>query len=379
TRIRLYHFCRGLAKSHTVYLADMECDQSACRDSGIEHICREVYRLPAAPASFFSRLADRLLLKPFSADPVAFHRLRAWYGRHDFDVVISAKSLGFWYAFHAGIPVRALGVVDDGCTAHLHSRAASVTASYPLQKLRLRLQSLKLERAERAMARACDLVATPSPKEAEYLGSICGPEKTVVVPNGVDIGYFGMRPWKGDVNGEILFFGTFRFEANVNAALHLVDGILPLLPPDRRVCLAGEDPPEALRERAARDPRVRVTGYVEDLRPYLERCGAVVIPVRIGTGTRLKILHAMAAGCPVVSTTMGAEGIGAIDGKEIVLADSAAAFTGALARMAEDRSFARTLGDAGRTLVTRAYDWEAIVDGFKQRLAERRAAKREGG
>jgi glycosyltransferase involved in cell wall biosynthesis len=379
TRIRLFHICRRLAKDHQVFLADMEQDPSICIDSGVEYLCHDICRIPVSPVPALIRWTDRLRMRPFSADPIALRHLQDWYTRYDFDVVIAAKSLGFYYALNAGIPRRALRIVDDGMTSHLHYRTAAACSASPLQKLRLNLRSLKLDRAERAMARECDLVVTPSPEEAASLGSKYGQEKTVVVPNGVDTGYFSVRPWKGKGNGELLFFGTFRFEANVDAARYLIDEILPLLPQDRRVCLVGEDPPKELRDRASRDPRVRVIGYVEDLRPYLEWCGAVVIPVRIGTGTRLKILHAMAAGCPVVSTPIGAMGIGAVDGEEIVIANTVKAFATAVTKIKEDRAFARVIGDAGRALVQRSFDWDIIVGAFEQILGERLAAKREDG
>jgi glycosyltransferase involved in cell wall biosynthesis len=118
---------------------------------------------------------------------------------------------------------------------------------------------------------------------------------------------------------------------------------------------------------------------VEDLRPYLENCLAVAIPIRFGTGTRLKILHAMAAGCPVVSTGLGAEGIGAVDGKEIVIADSAAGFARAIARFEEEPAFARSIGDAGRAFVQRSYDWTTIVSDFETTLRERVARVKVSG
>jgi glycosyltransferase involved in cell wall biosynthesis len=371
TRIRLFHFCRLLAKKHEVYLADLEQDASLCMDSGVERFCREIHRIAVTPAPLPGGLADRALLRPFSAHPNMLRNLGDWFRRHDFDAIIAAKSLGYYHAHAAGMPKRTLRIIDDGATAHLHYRnTAALEASF-LKKVRLLFQSWKLKRTENALMQVCDCIVTPSLEEGNYLGSLFGKEKTVTVPNGVDVDYFGKRPWKGEGSSEILFFGTFRFEANVDAARYLVDRILPHLPPHQTVCLVGEDPPADLRDRAGRDPRIRITGYVEDLRPFLERSLAVAIPLRIGTGTRLKVLHAMAAGCPVIATRLGAEGIGAVDGKEIVIADSVTAFARAIARIESDHEFARSISTAARRRIAQSYDWTAIVAEFERELSKR--------
>jgi polysaccharide biosynthesis protein PslH len=378
TRIRLFHFCRLLAKSHEVYLADLELEPSLCMDSGVERFCREIHRIAALPVPLLNAMADRALMRPFSAHPRTLRNLGDWFRCHDFDAIIAAKSLGFYHALAAGMPKRALSIIDDGATAHVHYRNAAALETSFIKKVRLLFQTWKLRRTECAMMQACDCIVTPSSEEGNYLGSLFGKGKILTAPNGVDVDYFGMRLWKGERGSEILFFGTYRFEANVDAARYLVDRILPHLPSHLTVCLVGEDPPPDLRERANRDPRIRITGYVEDIRPFLERCLAVAIPLRIGTGTRLKVLHAMAAGCPVIATKLGAAGIGTVDEKEIVIADSAMAFTRAITRMESDPVFARSIGAAARQRVAQSYDWTAIIAEFERELSKRVTQKAAG-
>jgi glycosyltransferase involved in cell wall biosynthesis len=261
---------------------------------------------------------------------------------------------------------------------HLHYRGVAALARSPLKKIRPLLQAGKLKRVECAMMRGCDCVVTPSTVEAGYLRSLFGREKVVTAPNGVDAAYFGVRQGKEESGNEVLFFGTFRFEPNVDAARYLIDHIAPLCPPHLTFCLVGEDPPSDLRDRAGRDPRIRVTGYVEDLRPYLERCLAAVIPLRIGTGTRLKVLHAMAAGCPVIASRVGAEGLDVVDGEDIVIADSAMAFARAITHVESDRMFANSIGAAGRKRVEQSYGWTAIVAEFERELVKRVLQKQKG-
>jgi glycosyltransferase involved in cell wall biosynthesis len=104
---------------------------------------------------------------------------------------------------------------------------------------------------------------------------------------------------------------------------------------------------------------VIVTGEVPDVRPYLERAKVVIVPLRIGGGTRLKIVEAMAMAKPVVSTSLGAEGLAVTDGEDILLADDARAFADHVARVLDDGALAMSLGSAGRRLVERSYDWNA--------------------
>jgi polysaccharide biosynthesis protein PslH len=377
TRIRLYHFCREFAARHQVFLADCE-EGSACLDSGLERYCQDIVRFPDSSAPFIRRIAAQALMRPFTVAPHTARKVRDWLHGHDFDAVIAAKSLGFYYAFYAGIPRRALSVIDDGATAHLHYQGVATLARSPLKKIRSLFQAGKLKRVECAMMRGCDCVVTPSMVEAGYLRSLFGREKVVTTPNGVDAAYFGVRQWKEEGGNEVLFFGTFRFEPNVDAARYLIDHIAPLCPPHLTFCLVGEDPPSDLRDRAGRDPRIRVTGYVEDLRPYLERCLAAVIPLRIGTGTRLKVLHAMAAGCPVIASRVGAEGLDVVDGEEIVIADSAMAFARAITHVESDRTFARSIGAAGRKRVEQSYGWTTIVAEFERELDKRVLQKQKG-
>ena len=136
--------------------------------------------------------------------------------------------------------------------------------------------------------------------------------------------------------------------------------MLPLIKrvrPEVRLLVVGPAPPPEIVRRAA--PDVIVTGEVPDVRPYLERAKVVVVPLRIGGGTRLKIVEALAMAKPVVSTSLGAEGLDVSDGEDILIADNAPAFADRVAGVLADNALATRLGSAGRRLVERSYDWNA--------------------
>jgi glycosyltransferase involved in cell wall biosynthesis len=130
--------------------------------------------------------------------------------------------------------------------------------------------------------------------------------------------------------------------------------------PQARLSIVGRRPPEEIL--AYRSPDVLVTGAVDDVRPYLESAAVVVVPLRLGSGTRLKILEAMAMGKAVVSTTLGAEGIDVVAGQNILLADDPATFASQIRRLLENPSLAARIGAAGRRLVEERYSWRSSVE-----------------
>ncbi|TMG60851.1 MAG: glycosyltransferase [Chloroflexi bacterium] len=158
----------------------------------------------------------------------------------------------------------------------------------------------------------------------------------------------------------ILFFGTIAHYPNTDGLIFFLDNVLPLIKrvrPEVRLLVVGPAPPPEILRRAA--PDVIVTGEVPDVRPYLERAKVVVVPLRIGGGTRLKIVEALAMAKPVVSTSLGAEGLDVSDGEDILIADNAPAFADRVAGVLADNALATRLGSAGRRLVERSYDWNA--------------------
>jgi glycosyltransferase involved in cell wall biosynthesis len=146
-----------------------------------------------------------------------------------------------------------------------------------------------------------------------------------------------------------------------------VTDILPLVrrhAPDASLSIVGRDPARTVRELAARVPGVTVTGTVPDVGLYLERCAVVVVLLRVGGGTRLKIFEAMAIEKAVVSTHIGAEGLPIADGNELLLADDPRAFAGAVVSLLQDRAMARRLGEAAATRVRRDFGWAAVSQQF---------------
>src|SRR5450432_1721285 len=201
--------------------------------------------------------------------------------------------------------------------------------------------------------------------------------KAAVVPNAVDVEYFRPSPQLPAQDGRtVMFFGAINYFPNVDGLLYLLRDVWPLLEkshPTARLKIVGQYPtPEIL---AFHGPRVEVTGKVDDLRPHLSGAAVTVVPLRVGGGTRFKILEAMAMGRPVVSTSLGAEGIAAQPGTDILIADDATGFARAVGRVLDEPVLAAQLGARGRALVETHYSWEAAggrLEAFFQELLEKR-------
>src|SRR5215471_15196951 len=183
-----------------------------------------------------------------------------------------------------------------------------------------------------------------------------------VVRNGVDLTQFTPDSCPEDPH-LIVFTGAMDWLPNVDGATFLVREILPRIrkrDPDAHLLVVGSNPTELL-VRTLAGPSVRFTRSVEDVRPYLRQARLVVVPLRIGGGTRLKILEAWALGKPVVSTTIGAEGLPIQDGTNIALADSAEAFAQRVIELLKDTPAAGQLGIAGRRVVEELFGWDRVA------------------
>jgi sugar transferase (PEP-CTERM/EpsH1 system associated) len=225
----------------------------------------------------------------------------------------------------------------------------------------------KVERFERSALKWVDSAVAVSDRDCARLIEKHPELKAAVVPNGVDLEYF--RPTAQPVRRRhVVFTGSMDWRPNQDAARYFVLEILPLLRqayPDLECTFVGRDPPLHTRALAS-VPGVRVTGTVDDVRPYVERATVYVVPLRIGGGTRLKILEAMAMGRAVVSTTVGAEGLDIVHGRHVLLADSPRDFAASVLRLLNDPELCGRLAAEGRRVVEQQYGWSALADRFER-------------
>jgi len=238
--------------------------------------------------------------------------------------------------------------------------AASFAAAEPrrLQRARWRWESRKLAGFERDAVRTASTVCATSDDDAAAFEAM-GASDVVVVPNGVDTRTISFAPVAP--GAVVAYVANFGYLPNLAAARELVDEILPRLRdlvPEAVVRLVGRDAPSG---GAGPATGVEVVGEVDDVVPHLRAARVTVIPLRAGSGTRLKVLEAMAAGLPVVSTRLGVAGLGVRDGEHVLLAESSAELADAAAAVLRDDALAGRLAAAGRKLVESRYDWSIVT------------------
>ena len=220
----------------------------------------------------------------------------------------------------------------------------------------------KIRREELAAWRRFDGVMFTSAQDEERAHSSVPSVRSRLIPNAVDLKFFAPSPEYPAPDGRtVLFFGTFNYFPNLEGMLFFLRETWPRLAashPGALLKIIGADPPAEVR--AFQGPRVELAGLVPDVRPHIAQAAATIVPLRIGGGTRLKVLEAMAMAKPIVSTRLGAEGIDATDGRELLLADEPEAFAAAVGRVLDDGALAGRLGAAARALAEQRYSWDAV-------------------
>lgn len=184
-----------------------------------------------------------------------------------------------------------------------------------------------------------------------------------VAPNGVDTA--DLQPVEKGETPTLIFVGWMRHLPNPDAVTWFLDEIWPLIKAGHasvRFAIVGKGLPEYLKRRVEADDRVDYRGYVDDVGRHVGEAWISVVPLRIGSGTRLKILESMALGTPVVATTVGAEGIAARNGEHLGIADAPADFSRAVLELLADRARRHCMASYARSLVESDYDWEAIAE-----------------
>jgi glycosyltransferase involved in cell wall biosynthesis len=239
----------------------------------------------------------------------------------------------------------------------------------PLKKAYLYSQWRKTVAFECGACRRFDHVVAVSRDDAETMRHEYNIKSISDVPTGVDTEFFRMRGAEMREPHSLVFTGSMDWLPNEDAIRYFLTEIMPRVKramPDATLTVVGRNPSASLREWSERDPSIIVTGRVEDVRPFMERAAAYVVPIRIGGGTRLKIYEAMAMEQAIVSTTVGAEGLPVQDGAELLLADKPEAFADAVVRVLRDEMFARELGARAAAAVRQRFGWDRVAQSFAE-------------
>ena len=250
--------------------------------------------------------------------------------------------------------------------AMIWQRHAEVPQSIVRRRYMLE-QWRRMRRFEGDMCRRFDGVIAVSEQDAAVLERDYGLRGVTAVPTGVDVDYFRLTSPHDRRPHELVFTGSMDWMPNDDAMIWFFEDILPrvrAMVPQVTVTVVGRTPGARLREVAAQAGGVEVTGRVEDVRPYLQRAAIFIVPMRIGGGTRLKIYEAMATGLPVVSTTVGAEGLPLVPGRHVELRDTAGEFADTVVAFLQDPARRESLAQAGADEVRARFAWAGVASEF---------------
>lgn len=243
-------------------------------------------------------------------------------------------------------------------------------AADPLRKWYFLRQADRVREFERSACGRASRVIAVSKADADLLGELHDVSSVAVVPTGVDAAHFA-KPSLHEAGSGLIFCGSMDWRANIDGILWFVREVLPTVhrrQPDCTLTIAGRTPSSAIRKLAAHHPLIRVTGTVEDVRPYLWAGGVSIVPLHAGGGTRLKIFESMAAHVPVVSTTVGGEGLEVSSPENIRIADSAETFAEACLELLENPVERERQASAAEQLVRERFSWQKAADRFDEIL-----------
>ncbi|MFH0878987.1 MAG: glycosyltransferase family 4 protein [Lentisphaerota bacterium] len=364
--LRVWHLCKNLARHMDITLLTRGMGDEADRSWSEGGVEIQVLRLPRPGPSLKALKGLRFLFSSWPVMSGGWHfqrmasRLKRLLAENRYDLIVLE---GVWLSVYWPLIRKAQGLKVlnhyDLESESLGRQAEVLSGGF--KKWMYRNAVRRMGRIEERMFREADLTWVTSEREQEVLRRRNAAWNIQVAPNGVDTG--AIQAFPECTGRELLFVGSMNYFPNKDGVLYFVEEVLPLI----RAChpeivfrVVGRHPGPEIR--ALHQPgKVEITGEVESLTPYYQNAAVCVVPLRAGGGTRLKILEAMAYGRPVVSTTLGAEGLDIEPGRDYLLADDPVAFTKAVNAILGDASIAAGLAREARRLVEEKYAWSSIA------------------
>lgn len=362
--MRIYYLLKSLTSEHEVTILTFgTSEQEKLLKNEFEDLAEEIHVLPQPWSKSKKRLAQCYSL--FSKKSYWFYygyskemqkKIDELLLKKNYDVVHSEFPNMAQYQFKDDL----IKVIDSHNVEYDNFRRMWEKCRQPIRKWFYKKEYKKVFREEVDVLNQQDLFMATSKEDVKILKKHVGRVSSFVVPNGVDTSFFTPssiepEPWS------LVFTGMMGYTPNNDGMLWFLDEIFPLILekiPQAKVYIVGNKPPEELKGRQSE--QVIVTGFVDDVRPYVWKSSVFVVPLRMGSGTRLKVVEALAMKKPVVSTSIGCEGIEVEHGKTVLIQDKPEKFASEVINLLKDKELSNRLTCAGHDLVTSTYDWSLI-------------------
>lgn len=380
-RQRSYNLIREMAKRHDLYLfAFNQKAHNSTKDSVLratrefQKLCKyvEVFEIGSDQSTCkwrklvaYSFFSARSYTENWTYAKAMQKSLLNFLSKEQIDLVhYDTIGLAKYTMSHESVP-RILN--HHNIESHLMLRRAAKEIN-PFKKAYFLLESIKLKKLEKYVCPRFDANLVVSNLDGKRLLEIASNIKLTTIANGVDITHFRQQTTH-QLRYNIIFSASYSWYPNEDAAIFLIKKIWPILRkecPHATLTLAGRNPTAMMKRLVAEDESIRLTGYVDDIRPYIDQAQVYVCPIRDGGGTKLKLLDAMAMSKAIVTTRMGAEGLDVIDGQHLLIADDARQFVTNILTLFTQEELRESLAKNARHLVEERYSWKSIGDQLNQ-------------
>lgn len=376
--LRCYNLLRQVAQYHRVYLYAfnqsvlLPADQLQASIEHLREFCEEVNVFPIPTEGSTRRYATLLARNLFSREPYSLPRYYSSAMEEGVIDLLSRRAIQIvQYETIAMAPYGALApdlpqiLVHQNVESQLLARRARSHRD-PLKRWYIGMQAQRLRNFEERYLESIDAHVAVSDEDRDAFLRMVPRARARTVVNGVDIDYFKSHGTTPDPN-RMIFVGGMSWYPNRDAMSWFFDSIWKSIiakKPDAKITIVGSHPSPEVERVAAADRRVRVTGLVPDIRPYMAAASLVICPFRVGGGTRLKILDAWGMGKPVLSTGIGCEGLKAVHGNDMWIADDPDTFADAAVSLLDDAERRQQLGTAGRRRAESEFAWPRVAQGM---------------
>jgi sugar transferase (PEP-CTERM/EpsH1 system associated) len=380
---RQFHLLKEAAREHEITLLTVAQSPNETALQELKSFVREVIVLdriyPCSTSPVVAGMSYSQLLKELvSKEPFEIRKWRAKLevpeyleriAETDYDLIqVEHSELAHWVdGYFANTPKV---LVLHNVNYIIYKRFFDI-APWSKEKIWALAQWLNMKKYETSLSGKFDKYIAMSDNDRLFFHALVPHADVTVVPNGVDVEYFSPDEATAEEDG-VVYTGYMGWKPSIDAVVTFCREIFPELRrsyPDLKFYIVGKDPSEEVKA-LAKDKNVIVTGFVDDVRPFVRRAKLVVIPLRVGGGTRLKILEAMSMGKAVVSTCIGAEGLDVSDGENIFLADDFMSFAEKCRMVLGDQALRKSMGEKARTKAVVNYSWPyigtSLLDFYKQ-------------